>query len=977
MLSLFEQYQTAWGGVTSGDLDLISKVLTDPDAISPNEHRTFAEKMGFKDGWLSAGLNLVTDPTIWVAAILSRKFPTSGFLTGVIPHRFIGAANEFSGLSTIGRTVEGFFRGTNIPKLSALAMRRRQQVLEVGNKIFDRLLERPTWTSPGSKDMEIVSLLLEGRPAQGATPELKNLADDVRKHMNELWGFLAKTQKVSGGLDSKNYTFASSRSFTPSEAPRYLRDYLPHIPLTGPESLIELDGLDAIKRLVKGPQAQVFSLTGEDPTRVWNLTQQRTLVSTWEQYQRFMDRVGTQVFNPRLFRRLRSDLSLGAQVGGKDIFITDLNVILQRYIDSVARTYALNAPLSAEEIAISRSLIEKPGFGVSPIYPTSEPIVVQVINEGLRASGTPKLIRKPILGSSQVEEYIDPKTLNAPTLGALKNLVRELRGQSDIEESLFGNLMNSIRTKVANKVAPLMGKRKTDELEASLSALERRQKDRRFSNGLVSYFYATTLGLNPAAALKNLFQPFLTTVPSIGLGPTLQGYRVLRERLPSYFSSIRRHHGLLQVADLNAAGKLNVSIERAFHDTFPELGKSGIRVDPRYFEFNEADLVTDRSGKKGFPALDHLWRVMLQPFTQAESANQIVTFYGGKQALREAVRRKEMSFPATPEGVPLAGKDFEEFLDFEASSLVNSLQFRPGPGSRTPLQAMIPAPLRMFTGFPVRLGNFFSESTVRGAMLDSQLKESGNLTRILGGRNLGTLARVYLSGRVVTESLRETLGVDMGDALGITGPYTNVLTSGRLFAPLPIAPIPGVALALASFTSTRDLRSLQPITLPLVGDVPVPRTLVPGGITMTRAVRALNSFRPDLGGFVDEDERLMYQGDTSDLMFSILGIPLDKERRMRERIDELESLRLRVRKHRREYAVASRNYDSTEMDRLEKEFKVKFPDFPALAISRQDRRRYDENARMTSVQRTLTSLGKAGKFLEEDFYEYEPDLLAR
>jgi hypothetical protein len=496
------------------------------------------------------------------------------------------------------------------------------------------------------------------------------------------------------------------------------------------------------------------------------------------------------------------------------------------------------------------------------------------------------------------------------------------------------------------------------------------------TNRITSFFYATTLGLNPSSSFKNMMQPFLTTVPSIGMGPTLAGYKVLRQRLPNYFREFTHQQRLLAAnPDINQLRRFNLAAERSFHNVFPELARAGIKADPRAFELSEAALISDpMTGTAKFRNREALYKFLLQPFTHVEMSNQIVTFFGGKQALRDALRRGEIDFPAMA-GRTLSGRDMDDFLNFEAGTLVNATQFRPGPGSRTVLQTMIPAPFRMFTSFPIRLANHFADSTVRGALTDAQLRDASFLTRLTGGRNLGTIARTYAIGKALTTGLRDTLGVDIADAMGVTGPFTNVLSSGELFSPLPVSPLPSVVFHAASYAATRDIKRLQPVTLPVVGEVPLPRTLVPGGIAITRASRALRAYRPDLGGFVDENEKLMYQGDTFDLVLSMLGIPLEKERRMKDALEEVNVTRMRVREFRRKYAVAARNYDLDEQTRLEADFSQKFPEMGRLGISGHDLRRYREQARMTSVQRLLRSMGRRSRFLEADIYEHDPDLV--
>jgi hypothetical protein len=827
--------------------------------------------------------------------------------------------------------------------------------------------------------MKTVSLLLEGQSPSAATPELVNLAKKIRTGMDDVWGLLAKTQKVTGGFSSSDgVQLARARPFTLQEAPRYLRDYLPHIPLYGNESTLTLSGTDALKKLMSSKQAQMFDLAKRSPLEVWTPDASGRLGSHFGRYQEFMQRVGAQVFNPRLFKRSRTGIRLQSQEG-EGLFETDLNIILQKYFHSAARTYALNTPVTALEQSLVRTSVEGADGIVRFIRPSREPIIVQIINEGLGAAGPLREIQRSVRGTNVVERFLDPRSLNAPTVGALRTLVREVKGMSDTGEILFGNLFNTIRHKASTQLGSILGKKGMDNLEASISHVQRDAHGADLSRRVTSYFYASTLGLNTASSLKNLMQPFLTTMPTIGVGATLKGYGVLRQRMPLYANSFMRNRQILgQNPRLNAVQKINLAQEKAFHEAFPELAASGIKADPRAFELSEAALVRDISRTGKVRSVDDYFKLMLQPFTQAELSNQVVTFYGGKERLKQMMRVGELDIPRHVQTQrALSGAEMDSFLNLEASNLVNMTQFRPGAGSRSVLQTMIPPPFRMFTSFPLRLGNLMADSTVRGALTDAQMKEAGLFARLTGGRNYGTLARTYLFGRTVNEGLREVLGVDMSDALGISGPFTGIVESGKIASPLTFSPLPGVVMGMASFTSSRDLKDLKPLSLPVVGDIPIPKTLVPGGVQISRMSKAARAFRPDLGGFVDEDERLMYEGDTPDAILGMLGVPLEKERRMREAMDRNHANVNRVRQLRRRYATASMTYDFDTMDSLDRQYQEEFPGVGPLTLSRKDLARYRESARMTATQRTLKALGRTMGFLaEQDLYRHDPDLVA-
>ncbi len=984
-LSMEEQMQVAMRSVTEGDVDLLSTMLTDPNTVSLDEQRTVAQRLGIKRGLLSAMVNTFSDPVVWITYLMSRAFPTAAYLKGTIPKSFVGAANEFSGMSLIGRPVEGYFRGSNISRLNALAVQRQQKALDLGNRtIFEVTGRRPNWAD----EKEVVSLLMEGQPHGEATPELRRVAVQLREGMNGLWGLLSKAQRVTGGFGEAEISRAVATPFARHQAPQFLRDYLPHIPLVGNESIMELSGRRALDRMVRGPTAQAIGLKGENPAQVWNAGSADRLASDFTRYQQFMGRVGSEIYNPYLMKRTRHDIPLQS-AQGQQLFVTDLDQILQKYVHSVAKTYATNTPISNFE----RQLATQIG-GTRP--PTNEPIVVQIINEGLDSSLKPGMgfaIRPPPAGTNlPSKQVLKPDSFNQPMVSSLKVLVQNLQGTGTLEDALFGQMFNGIRNETSRALGAFLPGRRMNQVNDGIQAIERTRSFRNKSNAIASYFYSTTLGLNPWSAMQNMLQPILTTVPAIGIGPTLKGYAELKRRLPGYASAVvRKHQELTGSATINRARfgtrtvtRLNEATELAFKETFPELQKLGFKIDPRLFEI---DVSAIKAGK--FGSYDEYAKFLLQPFTQAELSNQVVTFFGGKHALKQAMKTGEY---VMPKGLNLAQQD--QLLNFEAGMLVNATQFRPGPGSRTYVQSMLPAPFRQFTSFPVRLFNFYAESTVRGAMTEQQLASARVLDLILPtataearrlggqklaslgtGRNVGTVARSLLAGRIVTNGFRDVLGVDVGGALGLTAPFQN-LAPDQPFAPLPLPPIASTVYGLASYASTRDLKDMQPMRLPVLGEVPVPKTLVPGGIGISRAVKALQQYRPDMGGFVDDQERLMYKGGTTDLILSALGIPLDKSRRTRNAVDRVYANRTAIRDFRRRYAVAAMGYDYAGMDELQQKFAKAFPDMPALTLSHKDLRRYRQNAAIPMLSRMLNTMGKNAAFLERDIYEFDPDLIA-
>jgi hypothetical protein len=975
-LSLEDQLNTAISSITSGELDTFSKVLTDPSAVTPEEQRSVAQRLGIKGGLLSAAVNTFADPTLWLAFWMSRRFPSLAWLKGTVPERFIGAANEFTGISQYTRPVETYYRGTPVPRLVALAERRRAEVMRVGERLLGHM-DRPGWKD----EMPIVSLLLEGQSHPGATPELRRVATAMRLDLEDLWGFLAKTKQIRGGFEGEEITRAVAGDFAPHLAPRHLRDYLPHIPLLGDELVMRVSAREALGKLGSGKVRQLLETVGADPGSVWSIDQTNRLASNWTRYQAFMNQVQGQLWNPHLFHRERTGIPLQSQLG-QELFVTDLNVVLQKYVSSVARTYANNAPISNFERALAAVRVKGEDGVERTVLPSNDPIITQVINYGLEAAGG-VFTRRQVAGTPHVVDTLDPRSANPLMLTGLRHLVKAVQGRSDEGQIIWGNLFSSVGRHF-DQAAGAITNRQRGEVDEAMRTLQRTRSWRGVSNGISSYFYSTTLGMNPWSAIQNLFQPLLTTGPAIGLGPTLSGMRELGRRVPAYASELRRQHALIRspgAEEMYRAAqplhRMNEAAQRAFEKVFPDLVQSGIRPDVRAFDIDPAGTVFGGRGKRLFRSYDEYAKFILQPFNHTEMANQVTTFYGARGAIQKAMQAGLYEAPRGVDGKPLAGGLLDEWINFEAGNIVGTTQFRPGPGSKSIWQRSMPSFIQQFSTFPTRSFSFMMESTVRGAMSARELETADALTRVtsLGGRNLGTLARMFMFGRIAVNGLREAAGVDIGNALGITAPFA-VAPQGQIIPGFAAPPAAGLVFGLASAAANRDLKEMQPLTLPGYGDIPVPKTLIPGGVGMQRVLRAVHQWRPDAGGFVDDEERLLYRGNTTDLVLSMLGIPIDKQRRVRDQLERVRDVRQKVAGYRREMALARINMDFSREQSLQQEWAETFKGWPPLNVSERDVERYRAAARVPVLQRMMRSMGEAGRVLEREIYEADPELIA-
>lgn len=963
-LSLFDRYQVAWKSAVTGDLDLFKKTLLHPESVSPEERKTLAESMGFKGPFLKTIVDVATDPTVWMAMWFSRRPPNSGWFTGKIPQRHIGANAQYNGVSTFTSTVNRTFAGTPIPTMGAIIGKRKAEAMKVARPLLDEVARLD------GEDHDIVSLLLEGVQPQQATTAHRAAAGRIAKIKDEMWEFVNKSQVVEGGLGADgSVNYARSRAPTTKEAPRFIRNFVPHVPLSSDVSHVEISSAKVLDRMGKGRAASILQSAGQDPKAVWSVDKAGQLASDFTRWQDFLNKGGNRVFGPRMFNRKRFNIQL-ASTEGQELFVTNLRVLFSDYVERTATTYANFAPLTDIERRLATEVLDTPR-GLITHVPTAEPPIVQVINHGINSTfegGVPVLKQRQIAGTKTVIEELDRKAMNPHVMASLQHQVRVFQGQKGEQGILQGNLMGSIR-KIVDESLPATNPMKA-RIEKGITALENTSTPGNLDNSIANFFYSSTLGLNVRSVLSNSLQPFLTTV-GLGLGPVLRGYAELGKRLPTYAKNFSEEFKALADVKMPFARRTSVSLDRAYQRAFPELSEAGITVELGFIEQAVPQATSDILRNPRFGLRD-LTNFLLLPFTQVERANQINAFFGAQFRMSDDIAKGVMKVPA--------GTNVKDWVDLRAGQFVAASQFVPTPGSRTRFQAMLPQSLRMLSSFQTKLYNYFTESTIRGAMTDKQLQATSVAQRLFQGfgprgGNLSAIANTFVAGRVLTEGISNTLGVDVNSALGLLDPL-NVDPSGDQFFPLmtPVdTPVGQAVTGLGAAFLSGDWKPAQPLRLPGGVELPVPTTFLPGGVAISRFGRAMTQFQPDLGGFVDDDERLMYRSSTSDLILSSLGIPTDKQGRFRGALDTLHNNRMRIRDLRRDFVRSLVKNDFDSADQVQNQYREEFPDLPPMKVSTRDIRQYREGQNITSVQRLLKTLPLGGQTFLDGI---DQDLLA-
>ena len=325
------------------------------------------------------------------------------------------------------------------------------------------------------------------------------------------------------------------------------------------------------------------------------------------------------------------------------------------------------------------------------------------------------------------------------------------------------------------------------------------------SQKAAGYFYLSTLGLNPASALKNILQIVLTTGPVLGPVATTQGLSAAMRKSHKYFAA--------------RLGTKKLSHDEAIRFAYPSFGKSGVASAPLTDEALENTLknissVQGLAGGKSQTVTKKISASMMALFTASETANRVTTWEAALIHARRAKMKPEMAHTF-------------------AARVVEETQFLTGP-QNTPFHLLgRNALVRQLGQFPLRFLEFATH-TAFNLGVEAVDPLTGKKMNVMG-KNPGTFARM-IAGSILAMELGRYLGVDASDALvGGAVPTFQDRTEGP-FGGFPIVPpAVGIVGSLLQGASTGDFSSLMRST-PL---------LIPGG---TGTLRAVGLLPPSLGG---------------------------------------------------------------------------------------------------------------------------------
>jgi hypothetical protein len=357
------------------------------------------------------------------------------------------------------------------------------------------------------------------------------------------------------------------------------------------------------------------------------------------------------------------------------------------------------------------------------------------------------------------------------------------------------------------KVEKILGKSLTDTFAKQLIASHGSFSYISLSQRAAGWFYLSTLGMNPASALKNLLQLVLTTGPVLGPRTTIAGINQAMKNSHKYFA-VR-------------LGPRKLTHDAAIRFAWPAYGRSGIAAAPITDEvlnnsFQNAHNIAALPTGKLASTSRKIQAAMMSMFTASETAVRLSTW---EAALIHARRAR------------LPAADAQKF----AARVVEETQFLTGP-QNTPYFLVDKNPLvRQLAQFPLRMLEFATH-TAWNLGTTAINPKTGKAMNLLG-KNPGTFARM-IAGSVLAMELGQALGVDPSDAL--LGGALPTFQEGRegAFGGFPVIPpsfqIAGnVASGLASGDFTEMMR-----TTPL---------LIPGGVEAFRAMGLVPGVPHELG----------------------------------------------------------------------------------------------------------------------------------
>jgi hypothetical protein len=442
-----------------------------------------------------------------------------------------------------------------------------------------------------------------------------------------------------------------------------------------------------------------------------------------------------------------------------------------------------------------------------------------------------------------------------------------------------------------------------------LKGLEGGLSEQTVGGKIASLLYVSSLGANLSPVYKNLFQNFITTMNYTGAGNMAKGMGVVAGKLGDLSE------------EMGKGTPFNKAFKVAFPEYFEQFGYEHMLKAMAHGDIAK-EATTATSVAKG--AYEKIATGMMAPFAGSEKLNRLWSFYSSYGAAQEA-------------GLSIgeSGKI--------ARNLTLLTQFGGGALGIPTAIRNLPVPLRQFSHFPLRYLEW----------LYGSMAFHPETTKI----STGVIGRTMASSAGLYEIFKNLVGLDTANALAFGALPFPTYDKAALF-PFPIVP-PAVGIAA---------EASKAVVTGQFDQVPgkLGAAVVPGGIAVRRAWR---TWAPKYVGYdqpTPDGKYPVYNKDGALLMYETpmqivlrgLGLRPSAIEQEAATVRWLLGQRDKLRDFRRRYVEAVANGDMEQAQKIQNEFKKKFPSLGEIQIKRSDLQAVRNRQQLTRVQRILRGFPK-------------------
>ena len=993
------------------------RVLLDPQNAKPEDMQQFSERyMGLKNPFAKFAVDVLTDPINVFWGVGFAKGAQALKLHRTHPSRLVNPMmNDFSGSGPFGwfRSFASHFdrQGWILPRNADLILNaRRNKFNSTFMSDYDSIrrtfmhrsgggkIGKNAWAASKGKIALLLDHEMRGQVV-GATALEHWAAGRMTNLFDEAYKLTALSEDIRSMKPAELMGKVTDRPV--SEMPigladfvEYISGYLPR--MARQESMLEVNP----KRAARYLTMEASTYQGRIGAQMNSMGKMVPLQSDYAKAQgaagllRHIQSPGAKrVYNRFELPRTVKMTGLTAEEFEK-FFVIDLDKMVPEYIHRGATTYALAVPLSAREATVlhGRPIIdavpdlpnqlqkingayataikeknEMARFGAwtdaralsKKIMQTPEQrsLYFQLAREGLKHTGHNVLGgRKSLMTAARSDKAFQAKLLD--------EYFRNLTGHHDIYTykisqamaTMFegaGRFLDDPKVMKMDQMGQAFGKpRVGQKIKEWLVAGQDMYTTVGRERALTNWVYGSTLGFRLPSVLLNLTQIPLVTMPSIGLGATLTGLREGGGRLA------RTYRDALKI-NKDPKKSWNTSYLEAAKKHMPEFVNQGLLGEIRV-----AEIGMDNMLQQG---MNSLVEKSLLGFTAAENLNRVATFYGTRSMLKRRSGREPFLFGHQPTTVD----EQEALIDAMSTNTVMETQFIPGAGRTTRLQSILSPATRQFSSYPLGFANYVMDAAYRSGLdMMSEPVARSLSTKYGRGRSYLPYARWLVAANMLDKGFGNILNVDLGTKA--VGGVVNLPFADQPFSPLPLPPIPNLLVSIPSLLGG-DYDRMNPVELPWVGKIPIPKTLAPGGLAVSHMGKMINQTRD--GFLLDRNERAVDKLSTYEWWLQALGFGQYDSARDKLKLRQLMRSQDRLKDYRRRMALGVAHGDLKSMRTAQAEYAKEFKDAPPLSAAPGDLKRVVSQMRTEKLQRVVNKISpivrqRYGLFREDDSAQF-------